>query len=419
MNIVIHGAGFENKGAEAMLRTVQFEWSRRCPGTTFFLAARPPDVHHALLHGITPLLPAEPTPKTDRPLAVKLLSAVKARLKTAPSVRQSRFETIRTTLRARKLEQFDAFIDISGYQYGDAWGNRGFDSVMPWTRYCSDHNIPMVFLPQAWGPFLQPQVAADIRQLMAEGPLVMSRDRQSTQHLQTISPTLLPESFPDVAWLFDGASDSVGNGLLSGLGLDSSLPIVALVPNMRVYEKTGHHGASNGYLKTFANLASHVLDTSDASILLLPNEIRMPTSQSQDDRYLCSILETMIGNRQRCFVMRQALSAEALKALLSRCDAVVSSRFHSLIFSLSCGIPSLAVGWSHKYDELMLDLDIQEFSIACNTGTVADLTGPFNALWSQRNDINTRLPSKIESLKNRAAEAFDRAVAFTRNQHKG
>ena len=41
MNILIAGAGFENKGAEAMLRTVQAEVNKRLPDADFFLWRSP------------------------------------------------------------------------------------------------------------------------------------------------------------------------------------------------------------------------------------------------------------------------------------------------------------------------------------------------------------------------------------------
>jgi len=47
MKIMLHGAGFSNKGAEAMLRTVQTEIVRRVPSAEFFVwRPAPADTSH-------------------------------------------------------------------------------------------------------------------------------------------------------------------------------------------------------------------------------------------------------------------------------------------------------------------------------------------------------------------------------------
>lgn len=412
MNVVLHGAGFENKGAEAMLRTVQFEWSQRCPDTTFFLAARPPDVHQALLHGIFPFIPPSPAPVQGCPLRHRLVMAIRNCLQSRRPLREVRLKLIRASLKANSLERFDAFVDISGYQYGDAWGDRGFNSVIPWVRYCRETKIPMIFLPQSWGPFTRDDGAQDIRQIMSATSLVMSRDSQSTRHLKTIDPTNQPKEFPDIAWLFERTHNSPAPSLPGERRHNSPDALVAIVPNMRVYEKTGRKGASNPYIKALADVARHAIRSCNATILLIPNEIRIASSQHPDDRYLCGILETMIGDRIRCIAFRKPASAEELKSILTRCDALIASRFHSLIFASSSGVPSLAIGWSHKYDELMDDLGMSEYSLPCSPDKVPDLIGAFDTLWAGKADIQKHLLAKSTILKGQAARAFDVAVDF-------
>ena len=49
-----------------------------------------------------------------------------------------------------------------------------------------------------------------------------------------------------------------------------------------------------------------------------------------------------------------------MKGILGTSAAVVSSRYHALIGSLSQAIPSICVGWSHKYHELFNDYNFPE-----------------------------------------------------------
>ena len=52
-----------------------------------------------------------------------------------------------------------------------------------------------------------------------------------------------------------------------------------------------------------------------------------------------------------------------LKSVLSDYLFVVGSRYHALVAALSNSTPVIALGWSHKYDELLADFEVSEFII--------------------------------------------------------
>src|SRR5690606_25866091 len=96
-------------------------------------------------------------------------------------------------------------------------------------------------------------------------------------------------------------------------------------------------------------------------IVFIPNEIFPDNTDHIDDRYLCKILYEELGCPDHCHVITNYASAEDIKSCIGEVDALISSRFHALIFGLLQRKPVLAISWSHKYRELFGLFGLEEF----------------------------------------------------------
>jgi coenzyme F420-reducing hydrogenase beta subunit len=67
--------------------------------------------------------------------------------------------------------------------------------------------------------------------------------------------------------------------------------------------------------------------------------------------------------RDRAFLVIDDLTASQLRAVISRCDCLVASRFHSMISALCVGVPPVVTAWSHKYREVMSEFGLESFVI--------------------------------------------------------
>lgn len=73
---------------------------------------------------------------------------------------------------------------------------------------------------------------------------------------------------------------------------------------------------------------------------------------------------------------------------------------------LSGGVPALAVGWSHKYDELLTDYDCPEGVLTVNDGPrLAEKLAPF-VHSPQREEIVARLQSAGRRLRERVNDMW-------------
>ena len=179
MRVLISGAGFTGKGAEAMLRTVQSELAKRLDDVEFFLwRCLASERRLALDAGFTPLFwPGElegVAARAGSRLTPDFVywSARELGWNSYASVswRTHRRQQLLARAYCHYLDRvacpIDAVIDISGFAYGDDWGVQRASWNHPLLEYCKRHSVPTVYLPQAWGGFDNREVGDVSRQLL-------------------------------------------------------------------------------------------------------------------------------------------------------------------------------------------------------------------------------------------------------------
>lgn len=422
MNIVIKGANFVNKGAEAMARTVQRELARRLPDSNFFMwRPHPWDCRPALNSGFNLLqLPFE------RKLALHLrpgghqihlflweLNELfrSCNIKYLPSFFVSRQRLTNACLcyLNRSKMHFDCFIDISGFAYGDTWGLGNFKNIAPLMNYFCTKDKPVVFLPQAWGSFDKPHIRKSLREILKDrNSTFYSRDERSSRYLEQAldhPPGSLP-SYPDIAFRFHGGSPEQGEHVLRSMGCTLSRPIIGIAPNMRVYERVSGKGMQNVYLKALVRLVNYCLEHYDIDIILQANEIAYLNNR-MDDRYLCSLILASLSDPNRCFMTHDHLTAEATKSLIGHFDYLIASRFHSLVFGLSQGIPAMALSWSHKYRELFSMFGMEDRVHECQSIEPETLIETFKRGWAERKREHESIVQKANQIQAQVATLFD------------
>lgn len=418
MRVLVAGAGFANKGAEAMARTVRTELGRRIPGVELLLWDCPQTQRHAAMRAhMTPL--ARPALagrsakflwSTRQAVARGALTAADLRDPTMLWNRQSAIPML------QEAGAFDAFVDISGFAYGDAWGPGPARSVGPAVARARELGAPVVFLPQAWGGFQRAETADAVMELLGdERTLLFARDERSESHLVAAGIRADRVSTrSDIVFAFDEGTAEDGEAHLRAMGCPSGDgPVVGIAPNMRVYERTPGAGEDNVHVRALAHLAAHCVDRLGAHVVLLPSECA-PVDRGDDDRRLCSMVSALSGRPGRCHTSAAWVSAATARAAIGRCDYVVASRFHALVFALSQSVPCTAVGWSHKYAELMTSFG----AIADHVGS-DDLDGPdlierFESGWRRRAERASAETEVATRLRDDVATLFDEVARYLR-----
>jgi colanic acid/amylovoran biosynthesis protein len=406
MNVLFAGGGFSNKGDEAMMLTLQRELTRRLPGVNCIVRTSSKGREEAYAHGLFA--------STSSGGRLKRVLHFAGACATNKDVRRaSRLDRIIAEA-IDEVGGVDCVMDFSGFNYSDDWGIVNARRGLAWADYCRRNHKPFVCLPQAWGPFHVPAVADAVRRLCTCASLVYARDKVSLSYLKDLlGGGEHIRMAPDVAFLFSGDDPLAGREFLRSCGVDvGRSPLVAVTPNLRVYERCPGRGAANEYVQLLTLVANHCIRQWSASVILIPHMFSMHEPPREDDRLLCGLVEVAVSNPSRCFVVRRYISAAMAKSIEGHVDLMIGSRFHSCVFALSAGIPTVALGWTHKYPELMALVGLDHNALIHADFSPARVMELLDAVWQRRDQARTTIQERLPKITAGVSQLFDTVAAI-------
>jgi colanic acid/amylovoran biosynthesis protein len=291
-------------------------------------------------------------------------------------------ELLRTRYGFTADYEIGGVLDASGFHYTDQ-----FDVALPrrealvgraWAR----RGIPKILLPQAFGPFRNPQTRRWSREALGQASLVFVRDRVSEGYVRQLDIHTTILRSPDFTiGLKPQTIDPV-----------SDQPFLALVPNTKLFT---HGGLSRPqYIDLLARFSGAARVNGLTSVVVVHE-----ATDKDVARELAERIEAPLFSDEDPLV---------LKAALGQASAAVASRFHAVVGCVSQSVPTLAFGWSHKYKELLDDFGVADRIVTPESEPEAAIAG---LLSDSAGDTRQkeRLPElivKVESMWDRTIEAL-------------
>lgn len=206
--------------------------------------------------------------------------------------------------------------------------------------------------------------------------LVLARDEASRQHLRSLPLRTPVHVCRDTAFLLEPEQSADSRRLAD---LRKRQPIVGLSVSHQAMMR--HEKGPSEYMSLTARFADAIVDRFAAHVVLIPNEL---SDGDDDDASIAEAVHQLMTQRSDATLIGRTWSAQQLKGIIQQCDVVVAARYHTLVAALSMGIPSLAIGWHHKYLGL-LSLVGQERYV-CDIGNLTNqqLLACFENLWASR-----------------------------------
>lgn len=340
----IHGAGFSNKGAHLMLMTTVRKLSTLLPDTCFALDPAYASFTQRASLGLNLLTPSRGHVGSANYSALLLRQRLFAALRISGLINYSSGLTKLHT-GCVDLNNVCGLIDISGFAFTEQWGVRPTQDFAALTSFYKKKGLPVVLMPQAFGPFHNPEIRTYFAEVVKNSDLIYARDDQSYKNVMAFPGSDSKVHLaPDITLFYDEQKS---------LKIETGEPYVCLVPNERMYDQ-GAKEWRHSYNDVMEEIGK-MIRKHDVPLKIVVHDC------GSGDREIAIKLAKVFRN-QDCSQVELIEEEDPLllKHILGNSLFVISSRYHALVSALSQAVPVIALGWSHKYQGLMKDFGLDE-----------------------------------------------------------
>lgn len=250
----------------------------------------------------------------------------------------------------------------------------------------------VVLAPQSYGPFRTPQQREMIRRCLNRAGLVLVREDLSLELLRAtgVRPDVLRRAV-DSGFAFHPDLPAHGPGNLAGPGAGRLVGVTV----RRWLDPDGQ----DRYERAIAAVVDRIQARTGFRVILIPQV----TSSYRDDD------DRTVGRRvaahcrgEQPILLEQAGDHRQIKAAYNQLDFLIGTRFHSVIFSLTSGVPCIAIEYEHKSRGIMRELGLEHWVLAIGDVTEARLGRLFDKLVRERDAYRNQLTKVMPQYVRRA-----------------
>lgn len=303
----------------------------------------------------------------------------------------------------RALATASLQIDLSGIAFVDG---RGMPLLLYNAACCLPGlamRVPVAKLAQALGPFTQPLNRAVARFVLSRCACVIARGEQSGRHLGALGLRDF-DVLPDVSFTLEvgPAVFSAARARLAAAGI-SGRPIIVSPSEVvrRIYARSG-----GDLVQVLAQVLGRLAGEGHP-VLLLPHSYASGGSKNNDID-LCRALHAALAGRAA--LIADAEDPVLLRAIIAQADVFIGCRFHAVVAALSCGVPTLTIGWSHKYFEMAEQLDADAWVLDAAALKPEEGYRMIRSLLDRSEGLRAALRGRIEQVRLDSTRNFERAV---------
>jgi Uncharacterized conserved protein len=299
------------------------------------------------------------------------------------------FASIAKGLMSRYVDEaaIEIVLDASGFFYSDHWQVSSMERRLRLYQDLRSKGKKIILLPQALGPFETRERSEIFSKIVSLSDRIYARDHTSQTYAREIASPDLAERIhcrPDFTNLLEPVESSLAKQFRGR---------ACVVPNTRMLDKTP------------PNFGTKYVDYMVTSIKKLHENNLSPYMLLFElhDTTLAAEIKSKLAFDVPIIQLSDPL---LLKGILRTARFVIASRYHSLISALSSGVPSLCLGWTHKYESLMSDYESEHLQVTLEEVSTGSLD-KLEWLLDRTDEESDRLQLVAEKQKERTIEFWN------------
>lgn len=398
ITIGITGADWYNKGAEAMMRTTIVEIKKRYPRAYFVIF-------------VPTVALQELNPFRESFISVEVLDMRKSifffDLFFAFLFKLTKIELLSKVSKNLTIYKFcDIVIDIHGY----ALHNKNtFASVMfllGKLLIIKMLGSKYLVFPQDFDYINNKYQRLLIRKILPFADIICVRGEQSKENLKLmLPPSVGIKIVPDIAFLLEPKmpDDADFQNWLK----QKETKVIAISVNKKITRKI----ANPSYVEVLRVIIRELVEKKNYRVVLLPHDVR--GSEKTHDLRICNeIIKELSKNTIDEIYVVDSLSYPpgVYKWIVGKCDVALTSRFHMTVASLSQKIPTITLGWSFKYMQLLRWFNSEERAFDGASVMPNDVVSEIEDLIDKQVLVTDNLKNCEKDVKKRIDIFFDDVV---------
>jgi colanic acid/amylovoran biosynthesis protein len=250
----------------------------------------------------------------------------------------------------------------------------------------------VVFLPNSYGPFIGLTVKQQVRTVFNQLDLVYARENVSSKSLSDLLGKNIPVEM-DLGFFLEKGSQEEALKILQKYNLKTDDKIVGVtIRPWRFPGLSNPEGLYKKYIDSVVDLTKHML--SKGYKVALCNQSLGPNSHEDDRNAIKDLLQKV--QDPNLIWINENLPCDTLKALYSNFYFFIGTRFHSIIFSLTSLVPSIAIGYGgNKALGIMGDFSLDDYVVQIQDVQSDGLVKMFDKAISEYDAIKSQLEKSM------------------------
>jgi len=350
--VLIVGANFENKGAQAMLFIAIDEIKKRIGNCEIYFAGM--EMLEEELYAFKQMYYSKDAKliALETKLPIKIIA--KCFLKDCIKFVIGRHRNLWKFMDVYKLlPEVDLVIDVSGFNLGDKWSTEIHQEYLNNIRLAHKYNIPIILMPQSFGPFCYKKenkfLLEEMEQVLPYAKIIYAREQSGKQmlmeeiHLKNVelsTDLVLQNSGIDFANIYKKDLKIE----IPGIEKNS----VGIVPNIQCF----NHGNREKNLAIYKAIINELLKRGKSIYIF---------RHSKEDYEICKLIASCFDGNKLVKLIEKEFSCLEYDQFVKGFEFIVCSRYHGIVHAYRNYIPCLAMGWAVKYSELAQNVCQSEY----------------------------------------------------------